>query len=145
MPTMNRLPSSSASTPSIALGSSEGIVPMNSGDSTRARPTPVKQASSVPRIVCGLLNRYTASRLSASDPDLGESGTLRSPACAQGAAAREQNGDNLTVAIEGRIAAGLKHDALLRQRAKSGRRSIVAQLRHRSQREASIEQLVALS
>ena len=125
MPTMNRLPSSSASTPSIAFGSSVGISGRKEGDSTRARPTPVKHASSVPRIVCGLLKRYTASRLSASDEGLeaagsGESGTMAESACAHGAAAREQSGDNLSVAIEGRTtAAGRKHEALLRQRANS--------------------------
>jgi hypothetical protein len=128
---MNRLPSSSASTPSIAFGSSEGIMVRKEGASTRARPTPVKQASSVPRIVCGLLKRYTASRLSASDDGLeagsGESGTMAESACAHGAAAREQSGDNLSVAIEGRTAAGLKHEALLRQTTKSAVR-IVAQV-----------------
>ena len=69
MPTMNRLPSSSESTPSIALGNSEGIIGMANGDSTSARPTPVKQASSVPRIVCGLLNLYTASAAQRSSQD----------------------------------------------------------------------------
>ena len=101
---------------------------MKEGDSTRARPTPVKQASSVPRIVCGLLKRYTASRLSASDDGFeagsGESGTMAESACAHGAAAREQSGANLSVAIEGRTAAGLKHEALLRQRASTEARSM---------------------
>ena len=133
---MNRLPSSSASTPSIAFGSSVGISGRKEGDSTRARPTPVKQASSVPRIVCGLLKRYTASRLSASDDGLeaagseaagsgGESGTMAESACAHGAAAREQSGDNLSVAIEGRTT-GRKHEALLRQRANSDTRMMCA-------------------
>ena len=125
---MNRLPSSSASTPSIAFGSSVGISGRKEGDSTRARPTPVKQASSVPRIVCGLLKRYTASRLSASDEAAGsggESGTMAESACAHGAAAREQSGDNLSVAIEGRTT-GRKHEALLRQRANSDMRMMCA-------------------
>lgn len=125
---MKRLPSSSASTPRIAFGSSAGIIGRKEGDSTRARPTPVKQASSVPRIVCGLLKRYTASRLSASDDGFeagsGESGTMAESACAHGAAAREQSGANLSVAIEGRTAAGLKHEALLRQRASTEARSM---------------------
>lgn len=34
------------------------------GFSNSARPTPVKQARRVPRIVCGLLKRYTASAAS---------------------------------------------------------------------------------
>ena len=45
-------------------------------------------------------------------------------ACAHGAAAREQSGANLSVAIEGRTAAGLKHEALLRQRANSAVRIV---------------------
>ena len=127
---MNRLPSSSASTPSIAFGSSVGISGRKEGDSTRARPTPVKQASSVPRIVCGLLKRYTASRLSLNDGlevagSGGESGTMAESACAHGAAAREQSGDNLSVAIEGRTT-GRKHEALLRQRANSDTRMMCA-------------------
>ena len=128
---MNRLPSSSASTPSIAFGSSVGISGRKEGDSTRARPTPVKHASSVPRIVCGLLKRYTASTLSTKPPSLeatgsgGESGTMAESACAHGAAAREQSGDNLSVAIEGRTT-GRKHEALLRQRANSDTRMMCA-------------------
>ena len=127
---MNRLPSSSASTPSIAFGSSVGISGRKEGDSTRARPTPVKQASSVPRIVCGLLKRYTASSLSNVDGleatgSGGESGTMAESACAHGAAAREQSGDNLSVAIEGRTT-GRKHEALLRQRANSDTRMMCA-------------------
>ncbi len=57
MPTMKRLPSSSANTPSSARGRSAGTMLRYTGDSMRARPTPVKHASSVPRIVCGRLKR----------------------------------------------------------------------------------------